>query len=107
MNPRPDIRPGAELALPLIPLAWRLATWRLAMRLPQGWRRTPRRRRFLFLGLSAPGFVTVAALPLHHNLWALLLGLAGMGLAYGLRTLSEPMFLTTGDGHAQVHAPQA
>lgn len=104
MNVRPDIGPGAT---PLSPLGWQFAAWRLAMRLPEAWRRTPRRRRFLFLGLCAPGFMDVAALPLLHNLWALLLGLAGMGLAYGFRRLSEPMFLATGDGYAQVQDPQA
>jgi hypothetical protein len=104
MNRRPDTGPAAR---PLPSLAWQFAAWRLAMRLPEGWRRTPRRRRFLFLGLCAPGFLSVAALSLHHNLWALLLGLAGMGLAYAFRTLSEPMFLATGDGHAPVEDPQA
>lgn len=104
MNLRPDICPGAT---PLSPLGRQIAAWRLVMRLPEAWRRTPRRRRFLFLGLCSPGFLGVAALPLHHNLWALLLGLAGIGLAYGFRRLSEPMFLATGDGHARVQNPQA
>ena len=104
MNPRPDLDAGS---LPLVPLAWRLAVWRLGMRLPQAWRRTARRRRFLFLGLCAPGFMSVAALPLHHDLWALLLGLAAMGLAAGFRTLSEPMFLITGDGNARIQDLQA
>lgn len=99
MNRRPDIGPGAEPVLPLVPLAWQLATWRIALRLPAAWRRTPRRRRFLFLAFCAPGFIAVAALPLHHNLWVLLVGMAGMGLSTGFRTLSEPMFLTTGDGN--------
>jgi hypothetical protein len=100
MNRRPDIGPGAR---PLPSLRWQFPVWRLAMRLPEAWRRTPRRRRFLFLGLLAPGFLSVAALPLHHNLWALLVGLAGMGLAYGFRRLSEPLFLSTGDVNAWVH----
>jgi hypothetical protein len=104
MNLRPDIGPGAR---PLPSLRWQFAAWRLGMRLPKAWRRTPRRRRFLFLGLSAPGFLAVAALPLHHDLWALLLGLAGMGLAYGFRRFSEPLFLSTGDGNAWVQDLQA
>jgi hypothetical protein len=66
-----------------------------------------RRRRFLFLGLAAPGFLLIVGLPLHHNFWALLSGLAGMGLAYGFRRLSEPPFLATGDGHARVQEPKA
>lgn len=103
MNPLPDIGAGSKL---LPPLAWQFAAWRLAMRLPVAWRRTPRRRRFLFLGLCAPGFLGVATLPLHHDLWALLFGLAGMGLAYGFRSLSEPMFLTAGDGNAWVQIPE-
>jgi hypothetical protein len=98
MNRRPDIGLAVR---PLPSLAWQYGAWRLAMRLPEAWRRTPRRRRFLFLGLCAPGFLGVAALPVHHNLWALLLGLAGMGLAYGFRHLSEPLFRATGDADAQ------
>jgi hypothetical protein len=104
MNLRSDIGPGAW---PLPSLRWQFAAWRLGVRLPEAWRRTPRRRRFLFLGLCAPGFLTVAALPLHHNLWALLLGLAGIGLAYAIRRLSEPLFLTTGEGNAKVQDLQA
>jgi hypothetical protein len=107
MNPRPDIGRGAAITLPLIPFAWRIATWRMSLRLPAAWRRTPRRRRFLFLGLCTPGFLGVAALPLHHNLWLLLLGLAAMGLAAGFRALSEPIFLTTGDGNGRVQDPRA
>jgi hypothetical protein len=104
MNRRTEIGAGPE---PLPWLRWQFAAWRLAMRLPEAWRRTPRRRRFLFLGLCAPGFLGVATLPFHHNLWALLLGLAGMGLAYGFRALSEPMFPATGDGNARVQNLEA
>ncbi len=104
MNPRPQLGPGSKPA-PL--LGWQFAAFRLGLRFPEAWRSTPRRRRFLFLGLSAPGFLAVAALPLHQNLWALLSGLAGMGLAYGFRRLSEPLFLATGDGDVRVQQPQA
>jgi hypothetical protein len=79
----------------------------MGLRLPSAWRSTARRRRFLFLGLSAPGFLLISGLPLHRNFWALLSGLAGMGLAYVFRRLSEPLFLVTGDGHARVQAPKA
>jgi hypothetical protein len=79
----------------------------MGQRLPLAWRSTARRRRFLFLGLSAPGFLLIAGLPLHQSFWALLSGLAGMGLAYGLRRLSEPLFLATGDGHARAQDPKA
>jgi hypothetical protein len=104
VNPRIDIGPRAEPA-PFV--RWQIAAYRLGLRLPPAWRASPRRRRFLFLGLAAPGFLLVAGLPLHQNLWALLSGLAGMGLSYGFRRLSEPLFLTTGDGHARVQAPKA
>jgi hypothetical protein len=104
MNPRPDLSSGAKRN-PWLGLQF--AVWRQALRFPEAWRSTARRRRFLFLGLSAPGFLTIAALPLHENLWALLLGLAGMGLAYGFRRLSEPLFLATGDAYARVQEPKA
>ena len=103
MNPLPHIGPSRKSAL----TRWQFRAFRLGLHFPEAWWSTARRRRFLFLGLSAPGFLGVAALPLHENLWALLLGLAGMGLACGFRTLSEPMFLTTGDENAQVQTPQA
>ena len=103
MNPRPHIGRGA----PASAVGLQFAAFRFGLRFPETWRSTARRRRFLFLGLSTPGFLTIAALPLHQNLWALLLGLAGMGLAYGFRRLSEPLFLATGDGNARVQEPQA
>jgi hypothetical protein len=99
VNPRPKIGPGARRT-PFV--GWQFVAFRFGLRFPQAWRSTARRRRFLFLGLSTPGFLTIAALPLHQNLLALILGLAGMGLAYAFRRLSEPLFLaTTGDGNAR------
>jgi hypothetical protein len=104
VNLNPHIGPGRR---PAFALGWKFRAFRLARRFPLAWRATARRRRFLYLGLSAPGFLTVAALPLHQNLWALLSGLAGMGLAYGFRRLSEPLFLATGDENVRVHEPKA
>lgn len=105
MNPRPKIGPGARRA-PFV--GWQFVAFRFGLRFPAAWRSSPRRRRFLFLGLCTPGFLTIAALPLHQNLFALIVGLAAMGLAYAFRRLSEPLFLaTTGDGYVRVHEPQA
>jgi hypothetical protein len=105
VNPRPKFGPGAR-RVPFV--GWQFIAFRIGLWFPAAWRTTARRRRFLFLGLSAPGFFTISALPLHENLWALLSGLAAMGLAYAFRRLSEPLFLaTTGDGYVRVQDPQA
>jgi hypothetical protein len=77
------------------------SVWRLASRLPARWRSSARRRRLLFLALCSPGFIGIAALPAHRNIWVLLASLASMAVALAFRRLSEPAFLAqTGDSHA-------
>lgn len=66
---------------------------RLAARLPADWRSSARRRRILFLILCLPGFVGVVALPVHQNLWVLLLSLVLLAAAVAFRRLSEKTFL--------------
>ena len=68
------------------------AAARLAARLPEGWRSSARRRRFLFLALCSPGFAGIATLPAHKNLAALLASLASLAMAFAFRRLSEPAF---------------
>jgi hypothetical protein len=70
---------------------------RLACTLPQGWRSSARRRRFLFLAACAPGFTAVAALPAHKNVWVLLAGTLAVVAAGALRRLSEPVLMLGGD----------
>jgi hypothetical protein len=68
--------------------------------LPRGCTSSARRRRFLFLGLCAPSFAGVAALPLHRNLLALLVSV-GLGLVVWLiRIVSEPQFVAGDLPHA-------
>ncbi len=64
----------------------------VSTRLPLAWTSTPRRRRLLFLGLSAPGFLTVFAIPLHHSFALLILGLAVFACASLFRQRTEPVF---------------
>ena len=64
--------------------------------LPARWRSSARRRRFLLLAVSTPGFAAIVALPVHKNLWLELAGSAWILAACGLRSLSEPD-LTSGD----------
>lgn len=91
--------PAVAAFPPLLALATSLR--HLLMRTPHAWWSTARRRRFVFLALCAPGFLCIVGLPLHRSFWALALGLVLMGLAWALRSLTEPLFLpATGDGHA-------
>jgi hypothetical protein len=60
----------------------------VSTRLPLAWTSTRRRRRLLFLGMSAPGFIAVFATPLHHSFALLILGPAA-GL---FRQRTEPVF---------------
>lgn len=61
--------------------------------LPGGWTSTPRRRRFLFLALCAPGFTGVVALPVHKSLALLLVSLGSALFAWTVRLISEPQFV--------------
>ena len=65
----------------------------LAPRLPVAWTASPRRRRLLVLGLVAPGFVLVAATPLHRTLALLILGVLLFGAALQFRRRTEPVFV--------------
>jgi hypothetical protein len=66
---------------------------RLSARLPARWIETPRRRRFLFLALAAPGFLAVFGTPLHHQLLLMVLGFVLFGAAVLFRALTEPLFV--------------
>jgi hypothetical protein len=79
---------------------------RLVRGLPAGWRGSARRRRFLFLSLCAPGFLAIVFLPVHRNFFLLLAGLASLGLAWGLRRLSEPGFKGEDSRHLRQHRAQ-
>jgi hypothetical protein len=69
------------------------AAARLVRALPEPWRSTARRRRFLCLLASAPGFAAIAALPLHRCVWLLLGGTLAVLAAAILRSLSEPLLI--------------
>lgn len=77
---------------------------RLMRSFPPAWRSTPRRRRFLFLGICAPGFLAVVIL--RANPLAVLAGMAWMLLAGELRRFSEPELIREGgDGRLVHHQP--
>ena len=65
----------------------------LTARLPAAWTTSRRRRRLLFLGLGAPGFLCVFATPLHQNLAVLLAGFLLFGAACGFRARTERLFV--------------
>jgi hypothetical protein len=104
MNLRPKI---GSPATPAAFIGLQFRAYRLGLRFPAAWRSTARRRRFLFLGLCAPGFIAFTATPLHQNVWVLLLGLAEMGLAYVFRRLSEPLFVALGVRDARIKVWEA
>ena len=60
--------------------------------LPPRWTQTPRRRRFLFLALAAPGFAAVFATPLHRNLLVLVAGFLLFAAAVIFRRRTEGVF---------------
>jgi len=86
--------PAARLRLegPLSPAELRQLGG-VARSLPLAWTATPRRRRFLFLGLAAPGFLAVFATPLHQDLAALLAGFGLFGAACVFRRRTERVFV--------------
>jgi hypothetical protein len=65
----------------------------LASRLPLPWIASPRRRRLLLLGLAAPGFLLVAATPLHRALGLMALGFALFAAAFVFRQRTERVFI--------------
>jgi hypothetical protein len=81
----------AALEPPLSSLEFARLT-RLAARLPHRWIVSPRRRRFLFLALAAPGFAAVFATPLHQNLAVMLLGFVAFAAAWIFRRRTERVF---------------
>jgi hypothetical protein len=89
MEPRPH---PAPLKGPLSPAELRrlggLAGW-----MPLPCTATPRRRRFLFLGLAAPGFLGVFGSPLHQNLAVLIAGFGLFGAACLFRGRTERVFV--------------
>jgi hypothetical protein len=62
-------------------------------RLPSVWLLTVRRRRLMFLGLAAPGFLAVFTTTLHHNFFVLVAGFVLFGAAVLFRAVSEPLFV--------------
>ena len=89
--PVSDLR-GDRDAPPLAARELALLTW-LSARLPRAWLLSVRRRRFLFLGLAAPGFLAVFTTTLHHNFFVLVAGFVLFGAAVLFRAASEPVFL--------------
>jgi hypothetical protein len=65
----------------------------LTARLPGAWTASRRRRRLMFLGLAAPGFLAVFAAPLHQTLAVLLAGLVLFAAACLFRARSERLFV--------------
>jgi len=61
--------------------------------LPLACTATPRRRRFLFLALAAPGFLAVFGAPIHQNLAVLVAGFGLFGAACVFRGRSERVFV--------------
>jgi hypothetical protein len=61
--------------------------------MPLAWTSTPRRRRFLFLALAAPGFLAVFGAPVHQNLAVLVTGFGFFGAACLFRGRSERVFV--------------
>jgi hypothetical protein len=61
--------------------------------MPLAWTATARRRRLLFLGLAAPGFLGVFATPIHQNLAVLVAGFGLFGAACIFRARTERVFV--------------
>lgn len=74
-------------------------------RLPSTWLLTVRRRRLMFLGLAAPGFLAVFTTTLHHNFFVLVAGFVLFGAAVLFRALSEPLFVRA--EAAEIWPPEA
>ena len=78
-------------ALPLSPAEF--ASLQRLVKLLGYWGERPRRRRWLFLGLAAPGFFAVFATPLHQNLFVLVAGGLLFAAACAFRARTEPLFV--------------
>ena len=92
-NPAPVDPPAEAIDPPPLTASQIAVVAALARRLPASWIRTPRRRRFLFLGLAAPGFFAVFGTPLHHQPLVLALGFLLFGAAVLFRVRTEPLFV--------------
>ena len=88
-----DVPGRAPAEAPALTEAQFAAVSALARRLPAAWLSTPRRRRFLFLALAAPGFLAVFGTPLHHQLLVMVLGFALFGAAVLFRARTEPLLV--------------
>lgn len=90
--PSPDDVPTLIAARPLSARELARLT-AVTRRLPSAWLLTVRRRRLMFLGLAAPGFLAVFTTTLHHNFFVLVAGFVLFGAALLFRALSEPLFV--------------
>jgi hypothetical protein len=91
VTPGVPLGPAAERRPPLSATEFRRLAG-LAARLPLAWTATPRRRRLLLLALAAPGFLLVAATPLHRSLGLLALGFGLFAAAMVFRRRTEGVF---------------
>jgi hypothetical protein len=80
------------LELPLSAAEFAQLRW-VTARLPGAWTVSRRRRRLLFLGLAAPGFLAVFATPLHQSLAVLLAGFVLFAAACLFRARTERLFV--------------
>ena len=88
----PDDAPAPIAARPLSGRELALMTT-VTRRFPSAWLLTVRRRRLLFLGLAAPGFLAVFTTTFHHNFFVLAAGFLLFGVAVLFRSVSEPLFV--------------
>lgn len=84
--------PPPHLEGPLTPAEFRRLGG-LAGQIPLACTATARRRRFLFLGLAAPGFLAVFGAPIHQNLAVLVAGFGLFGAACFFRRRTERVFV--------------
>lgn len=89
---RPGGTPAAPAADRFGPRQLARLEW-LSARLPRACLTSVRRRRMLFLGLAAPGFLAVFTTTLHHNFFVLVAGFVLFGAAALFRAVSEPVFV--------------
>ena len=64
----------------------------LVARLPAAWIASGRRRRLLFLALSAPGFFAFFGTIYHRSFWVMIAGLVLFLGAAAFRLRTEPLF---------------
>ncbi|MEW5688167.1 MAG: hypothetical protein AB1942_24885 [Pseudomonadota bacterium] len=86
-NPTLDDAQSALTGRDLDRLGW------LVTLLPAAWIASRRRRRLLFLALSAPGFVAFFGTTYHRNFFVMAAGLALFLAASVFRLRTEPLFV--------------